>query len=138
MRNARVGCLLLLGVLAAATTGCQKKKVELVFNNLTPTTRTVELSQGSTQNFYPIGPIAPQGKLRYLIEVEKKYLPLVCAWRAGEQGQEFTVTEQMRSPMWCDINPSGTPRMRDADTEIIKEIRRTETKIIKKDVPVIE
>jgi hypothetical protein len=138
MTKAHVACLLLLGFLAAGTVGCQKKKVELVFNNFTKDTRTVEISQGVPPMFYPIGPVPPSGKLRYLLEIEEKYLPLPCAWRAGDQQQAFTVTERMPGQVWIDIKPSGKPVMRDANTEIREETRKTETKIIKKDVPVIE
>ena len=138
MTNARAVCLFLLGLLAVAVAGCRKKEVKLVFNNMTTTTRTVEVSQGIPPTFYPIGPVPPQGKLRYRLEIEEKYLPLPCASRAGNQGQDFTVTRQTDPILWCDIDPSGTPVMRDAHTERTVERTKVETKIIKKNVPVIE
>jgi hypothetical protein len=100
----RIGAVLC----ASCLLGCDKQ-VELTFVNLTGDSLDVHLTSPEEGREY-LGVIAPMGKLRHGLEIDKDDLPATVTWSAGPHRGRFPVTEETQEELWIEISPLGEPR----------------------------
>jgi len=113
-------------LLTAVLVGCDKK-VQLTFVNTTSNSLDVELTV-PTEGVRDVGVAGPMGgKVRYDLKVNKDDLPVTCSWRAGGQGDTFTIDEGTKKELFVYIRANGSIGPVDKNAEI-KEHRQIEIK----------
>ena len=105
-----------IGVLLCASwlAGCDKD-VELTFVNLTGESLDVHLTGSGAGREY-LGVVAPMGRLRHKLEIDKDDLPTTCTWSAGPHRGRFPVTKDTQEELRIEISPLGEVRLRDGST----------------------
>lgn len=122
-------------ILAGAVVGCDKT-VEMTFVNATSQSLRVELSVPG-QGLRQIGVVGPAGgSLTYKVKIDKELLPATCAWRAGSQSAEFTVTEQTEKDRFIYLKSGGYigPVGKDTEVQIEQEIQVEEVPVRQEEV----
>ena len=122
-------------ILAGAAVGCEKT-VEMTFVNVTSQSLRVELTAPG-HGMRQVGVVGPTGgSLTYKLKFDEDFLPATCAWRAGSQSAEFTVTDKTDSKSVIYIKRGGYigPVRKGTEVQIEQEIEVQEVPVRQEEV----